>query len=81
MEEGKVVPSPGGTECAQRRFRRLYDCTEKVSYRRGSGHHAWFGLEDKNKDDRAGQQALEVKGGIPRGLEQTKHNLKPIRNP
>lgn len=76
LEEGEVVSSPRGTECAQReKIQEIAGCTEKVSYRRGSGHHAWFGLEDKEEDDRAGHQALEVKGGISRGQEQTKQNF------
>lgn len=59
MEEGDVVPSLRGTECPQKeKAQEIVGWTEKVSYRRGSGHHAWFGLEDDNKDDRAGQQAL-----------------------
>lgn len=81
MEEGEVVPSPRGTECAQsKKLQETVVCTEKVNYRSGSEHHARFGLEDKTKTDKAGQQALEVKGGISRGLEQTKQNLQPNRD-
>lgn len=52
MEEGEVVPSPRGTECVQReKVQETIGYTENVSCRRGSGQHAWFGLEDDNKDD------------------------------
>lgn len=59
MEEGDVVPSLRGTECPQKeKAQETVGWTEKVSYRRGPGHRAWFSLEDDNKDDRAGQQTL-----------------------
>lgn len=63
MEEGEVVSPPRGTECAQReKVQETAGCTEKVSYRRGSGHHAWFGLEDKNKDDRVSKMTAGLGG-------------------
>lgn len=49
MEED--VPSLRGTECPQKeKAQETVGWTEKVNYRRGSEHCAWFGLEDDNKD-------------------------------
>lgn len=45
------VPSLRGTECPQKeKAQETVGWTEKVNYRRGSEHRAWFGLEDDNKD-------------------------------
>ena len=63
MEEGEIVPSLRATESPQKeKPQETAGWSEQESYSRGL--ELMHGLKDYSEDERAAQQALEVKGRI-----------------